>query len=72
MVMLVLVSAVRLSPMIRVMGLRSLASIVIVFSGVITTGRSGSSKSNQNVHMSNVNMLSVIINNYPPLSPTLR
>ena len=59
MVMLVLVSAVRLSPIIRVMGLRSLASIVVAFSDVITTGRSGSIRSNQNVHM--INMLSVII-----------
>ena len=50
MVMLVVVSAVRLSPMIRVMGLRSLASIVVGFSELITTGRSGSIKSNQNVH----------------------
>ena len=59
MVMLVLVSAVRLSPIIRVMGLRSLASIVVAFSDVITTGRSGSIKSNQNVYT--INMLSVII-----------
>lgn len=57
MVMPVLVSAVRLSPMVMMMGRRSLASIVVVFSGVITTGRVGSIKSN--VHT--ISMLSVTI-----------
>lgn len=57
MVMLELVSAVRLSPMVNVMGLRSLASIVVVSSGVMITGRSGSIKSN----MPTISMLSVII-----------
>lgn len=56
MVILVLVSAVRLSPMDKEMGLRSLASIAVVFSGLITTGLAGSIKNS--VHT--ISMLSVI------------
>lgn len=56
MVMLVLISAVTLSPMVKVMGLWSLASIVVVFSGVIITGLAGSIKSS--VHK--IRMLSLI------------
>ena len=44
MVILVLISAVTLSPMVKVMGLRSRASIVLGLSGIMTSGLVGSLK----------------------------
>ena len=44
MVILVLVSAVTLSPMVNLMGLRSRASIVLSFPGIMTSGLVGSLK----------------------------